>query len=391
MKLMKTICLAALAVVSGPAVRAAESSANTWAEAAVDFHRTLKNYLGDRKGRWSTTDGYGDSVYRAGTGHVLIRTGIDSKALGLSPGFYTNTTIEWDLNSDTARVVEVANWAGGSYGNGKPLPAYRDHPTPTPRHTYDAICYVPEEDAMYMLFGAYIRMKGQKATDEAKRLIDDDVNHTWKFSFEKKRWSRIGGSPRTLETLRFRGSLVYESHLAYWPQGRRLLFVASGGGQHAEFDLKEQKWTAVPVRNSPDMSLYHARSAWDTKRDLWIFRKGPKVCTFDPREKRYERLPNCSDYPVPSAGDIGKMNAGKTKRDRRLEWKGICYISKHDRYLVSGPSGNDTAVYDPEAGVWTAIKGGDIKLPNGYAQYNPALDIVAMNYQLQCFKFKYVP
>ena len=58
------------------------------------------------------------------SGHLIIRTGIDCKDLGLSPGFYTNATIEWDLRTDTARVVEVANWAGGSYGDGKPLPAY---------------------------------------------------------------------------------------------------------------------------------------------------------------------------------------------------------------------------------------------------------------------------
>ena len=33
----------------------------------------------------------------------------------------------------------------------------------------------------------------------------------------------------------------------------------------------------------------------------------------------------------------------------------------------------------------------DETLPNGYIQYNPELDIVAMNDQLECFKFKYLP
>jgi hypothetical protein len=37
------------------------------------------------------------------------------------------------------------------------------------------------------------------------------------------------------------------------------------------------------------------------------------------------------------------------------------------------------------------LKSGDVELPNGYMQYNSKLDIVAMNYQLECFTFKYLP
>ena len=34
------------------------------------------------------------------------------------------------------------------------------------------------------------------------------------------------------------------------------------------------------------------------------------------------------------------------KKDPRWASKGICYVSKHDAYLVTGPTGNDTRVYD---------------------------------------------
>ena len=84
------------------------------------------------------------------------------------------------------------------------------------------------------------------------------------------------------------------------------------------------------------------------------------------------------------------MRKEKKKPDARLYMKGICYVSKHDRYLVCGPTGNDTAAYDPESRKWTPIKGGDLKLINGYMQYDPKLDIVAMNFQLKCYKFRYV-
>ena len=71
--------------------------------------------------------------------------------------------------------------------------------------------------------------------------------------------------------------------------------------------------------------------------------------------------------------------------------KGVCYLSKHDAYLVTGPTGSDTMVYHVPERRWESVKGGDIKLANGYCQYNPDLDLTAMNYQLQCFKFRYVP
>lgn len=34
---------------------------------------------------------------------------------------------------------------------------------------------------------------------------------------------------------------------------------------------------------------------------------------------------------------------------------------------------------------------GIVELPNGYMQYNSKLDIVAMNYQLECFKSSICP
>jgi len=378
------IMLAVLWVASSAG--AAEPRDNTWTRARVDFDKTLKTYLGDKKGRWSTTDGYSDNVYRSATGNVLIRTGINCKALGLSPGYYTNTTVEWDLKTDTARVIEVANWSGGSYGHGALLPDYAKHATPTPRHTYDGICYVPSQDSMYVMLGANWKIGGRGANAEAKAELKKDGGRTWAYDFAKKRWRCIEDNVWK----HFKCS-PYENHMAHWPAGRKLLFLNDRGAKYAQFDLTTQKWTAIKTANACPMSLYNARSAWDSKRSLWVFRLGPNLCTFDPRENRFEALPNCYDMRIPSRDELKKMKSKGVKPDQRLAAKGVCYISTHDRYLVIGPSGDDTAAYNPLTKKWSAIKCGKIKLPNGYLQYNAKLDIVAMNYQLDCFKFKYVP
>jgi hypothetical protein len=60
-------------------------------------------------------------------------------------------------------------------------------------------------------------------------------------------------------------------------------------------------------------------------------------------------------------------------------------------YLVIGPTGNDTRVYDVSTGRWADLLGGDIELVNGYCQYEPQSDLVVLSYQLQCFRLRYVP
>jgi len=360
---------------------AAELPANRWVQVDIDWKKALPEDIPDAS--WSTTDGYSDNVYRAKTRSVIIRTGVRSKSRGLDPGFYTNTSVAWDLATDTARVIDIANWGGGSYGHGKLLPAYREHPTPTPRHTYDGICPVPEKDCMYLMLGANWRIGARDATDEAKSELKNDGGRTWRYDFETRRWTCIEDNVWKL----FKCS-PYENHMQYWPQGQKLLFLNDGGNRYAEFDLDTQRWSKVDLANPCPMSLYNARSAWDSKRALWVFRLGPRLCTFDPKTKAFAALPNCYDMPIPSRTEIRQMQKEKKTLDPRLFTKAVCYISRHDVYLVPGPTGNDTAVYDPEQKTWTAIAGGAIEHANGYCQYCPELDVVAMNFQHKCYKFR---
>lgn len=172
--------------------------------------------------------------------------------------------------------------------------------------------------------------------------------------------------------------------MTYWPEGKKLIFLNDGGNLYAEFDLKAGQWAKVDLAGKCPMSLYNARSAWDSKRALWVFRLGPKLCTFDPKTKAFEKLPDCWDLPpLPDKKDKD------AKRDPKYGWKSVVYIPKQDVYLVCGPTGNDTAVYSPETKRWTPIAGGDLEMPNGYMQYDPASDTVALNYHLNCFTFRY--
>ena len=382
---MKRLVISTLLVAaSGAFVSADQPPANTWVRVNVDWDKALPAEIKDA--RWSTTDGYSDNVHRSSTGSVIIRTGVRSKSIGYSPGFYTNASVEWDLKTDRAKVIDIANWGGGSYGHGRLLRAFSQHPTPTPRHTYDGICYVPRTDSMYMMLGANWRIGGRGANSEAKAELKKDGGRTWKYSFRTRRWTCIEDNVWK----HFKCS-PYENHMQHWAEGRKLLFLNDHGNRYAEFDLAKNTWQKVALANKCPMSLYNARSTWDSRRSLWIFRLGPRLCTFNPKTRTFAELPNCYRMHIPSRDELAKMKKAKKAPDGRLRMKGVCYSSKHDVYLVTGPTGNDTAVYNVGKKEWASVRGGDIKLVNGYCQYDPTLDVVAMNYQLDCFKFRYVP
>ncbi|MGB2822663.1 MAG: hypothetical protein WBF17_16885 [Phycisphaerae bacterium] len=349
-----------------PAAAGLNPLPNTWVEAKLKY--VLPEHVKDA--HWQTTDGYCGSTYRTKSGAILSRTGVRSKSAGLSPGFYSNATLEWLMTSNIVRVVEIANWGGGSYGGGRLLKAYKDHPTPTPRHTYDGITYVPRLDAMYFMLGANWRV-ASKATEQAKAEHARDEKCTWKYTFADRRWHRIEDSIRRFWPTGRQVS-PYEAHMQYWPEGDRILFLNDRGRYYAEFDVKTEKWAKLEPANKAPMSLYNARSTWDSKRGIWVFRLGPKLCTFDPRTRNFKALPNCP------AGEKDKS-------------KGVVHIPAHDVYLVTGATGSDTHVYDIDNGEWSTVKGGDIKLVNGYPQYDPKTDLVGLVYQLKAYVFRYVP
>jgi len=376
-KVSLVVCLSALLVASamaGEERKVEEVPAiqpNTWVDAKARY--TLPKDIPGA--RWQTTDGYCGSTCRSKTGTVLFRSGIRSKQAGLSPGFYSNATLEWDLKANKIHVVDVANWGGGSYGGGRLLHAFKKHPTPTPRHTYDGLTYVEHLDAMYFVLGANWRV-ASRATPEAKAQHAIDNTSTWKYTFADGRWHRIDGNIRQFWNAR--QASPYEAHLQHWPEGKKLLFLDSRGACYAEFDLKTEKWAKVALKNKCPMSLYNARSTWDAKRARWVFRLGPKLSALDPKTKSFTPLPDA--YPMP-----------KDKKNPRRSWKGVCYLSKHDVYLITGPTGNDTKVFDVAKGKWTGVPGGDITLVNGYPQYDPKTDLVGLVYQLKAYVFRYVP
>jgi hypothetical protein len=346
---------------------------NVWVKAELRFELP-KDIPG---ARWSTTDGYCGSTFRSKMGTVLWRTGVRSKKANLSPGFYSNATLEWDPATDVARTVNVqSHWSGGSYGGGRLLEGFEAHVEPAPRHTYDGLTYVAEQDAMYVMLGANGRMR-KRATERAKKQLALGHRSTWKLSLEPSAWTRIDGSIRKFWPSGYKVS-PYESHLQHWPEGRKLLFFDSRGKYYAVFDLKTETWSKGELKNACPMRLYNARSTWDSKRQLWVFRLGPWLAAFDPCTGTFRKLPH--PYPVP-----------EDKKDRRRATKGVAYVSKHDVYLIAGPTGNDTYAWHPEAERWEHVRGGDLKMVNGYMEYDPASDVAVMVYQHHAYRFRYVP
>ena len=143
------------------------------------------------------------------------------------------------------------------------------------------------------------------------------------------------------------------------------------------------------------MSLSGARSAWDSKRGLWVFRIGPKLCTFNPEDKAFSALPDC--WKLPPKPSKKEMKEKKIKADPLYRWHGIAYISKHDVFLITGPIGNDTCVFRNKDKRWINIKAGNIEFKvrsnygGDYLEYDEKTDLVGLVFQHKAFKFRYVP
>ena len=349
-------------------------TSNVWHSIKPDFK--LPSEYPDAQ--LSPYDGFSTNVYRSRTGTVLIRTGLTSKAAGWGPGYYSNAFMEWDLKANSGKVVDVFTWGGGSYGDGRLLDSFQDRPSPSPRHTYDCLAYVESEDAVYFIGSTSYRMfitKGELSEEgnRAKEACSLGERSTWRFSCAEKKWTRIETAPWKTDTT------ALEAHLVHWPEGGKLLF-AYHAGKCAEFDLKTRQWTETfSPKNIGAMSLYESRSTWDGKRQRWVFRRGTQLCSYDPAAREYTLLPGM--FPAPS-----------DKKDPLNNTQSIAYNSKHDAYVTTGPTANDTWVFYPETSQWKHLRGGETKLPPwAYLKYDPLTDTMVLNYQLKTYVLRYTP
>ncbi len=356
-----------------PATRPA-APANTWVNAKLRF--ILPADIPDSK--WDTGDGYSGATYRSKTGTVLWRTGVKSKAAGLSPGYYSNATLEWAPATAEARVIDVmTSWGGGSYGGGKLLAGFKHHPMPPPRHVYDAFDYIAGEDAVYVALGSYWKVGLSRSTPEAAKVVNQDKNFTWKYSFGDRRWHRIDHGVGSI----YKNVTPHGAALQPWPEAGKILCFTGNRAHYAEFDLKTRKWT--PAKLKRRFSLRRAgpgSSTWDSKRQLWVFRAGPKVVRLNPKTRDFDTLPDA--YP---------MADDKRFKFNKYTGCGIAYIPRHDAYLIYCPNGNDTYVYQTATKKWVRVMGGDTALPFGSLVYDPKTDLIALVNQHKAFRFRYVP
>ena len=317
--------------------------------------------------------GYGNLVYRPSSGTFLY---MDCLQDALSSGcrqpnsFYANAVCSWNPQANTLGVLKVGNWGGGSYGNGCLLPEFANDTTPAPRHTYEGFVYVDSTDALYLMLGAYTRIMGGTPTPEAQAMYNLDVKSTWKYTFSNNRWRRIAS--HVSDVSRVRSS--YETHMVHWSTGGKILWAGHYGWEHAEFDLASETWELVTTVNRAPFSLYGALSDWDSQREIWIFRKGDSVATYNPATKTYTALPGCG---------LSKSN--------------ICYLPDHDVYLATGGTAAQTKIYNPGSRTWTLINGGSLTFDCNsdlYMRYDPVTGkagIVTDAANPRYYTFKYVP
>ncbi len=312
--------------------------------------------------------GYNNSVYRSETGEIIFYDGVED--LDRYPGFYSNAITKWNIGLNRIDIVKADNWGGGSYGGGELLPAFSNDETPSPRHTYDGFAYIPGSDQIFMHLGANWRV-GSEATSEAIDQLEQDDLSTWIFNFSNKKWTRIDNNIRSMWPSVYTVS-SYESHIRFWPEENKIIFIGAGAQKVAEFDLSNQTWQEVTLANTSPQTVYAALSTWDSQRQRWVFRKDEKVWFYDPASKSFSSLPDC--------GIVGKD---------------ITYISKHDVYLVNGITAAETRIFDPATQAWQTIGGGDLSFsgaPFQYIEYDSVNDVVGMVTQGGDFYiFRYEP
>ncbi|MBL8026953.1 MAG: T9SS type A sorting domain-containing protein [Fibrobacteres bacterium] len=340
---------------------------NTWVKSTLTF-RLPSNVTG---AYWSTTDGYCTSIFDDSTGRLLWRTGVgQSGATGckLDPGYYSNTFLSWNAIKDTAYAIDLFNWGGGSGGSGCLLPGFATDTTPSPRHTYDGITYCKSNHSVYLMAGANwkLTLDTTRSPIDARNMLLLDDSSTWRLSLNDGKWHRIHGSIR--QYWNGYAASPYESHLRAWPEGGKLLYVNDGGDKHAEMNLSTEKWTNITTAAlKAPMSLYNARSCWDRKRQLWVFRNDTNVCTYNPSTRTYKKLPSC------------KVSGSQA----------ISYDSRRDVYVAAGLAMNSVRYFRYSDTSWVApVIANSAALPSGYLAYDSTNDLHLLVYQQATHRFR---
>lgn len=342
--------------------------ANQWVDRAPVFRRPADGL------ERAEAVSYGNIFYRSHGPSLVFLDGVaetDRGGCSWPQSFYANAVHEWTIPSDEIAVRHISSWGGGSYGSGCLRSSFASDLSPAPRHTYDGFAYVADEDAAYLMLGAYGRLS-EGATSEALAELSRENMSTWRYSFASAAWERIGSSVRELWPSIYEVS-NYEGHMIHWPEGDRLLFTNDEGNRHAEMPLSSRTWRAVERQDSP-FSLYHGRSAWDSVRQRWVFRKGTDIGYLDPVSGTFTRLP---DTDVSAGG-------------------AIAYIDRWDVYLIVGRQTRDTRLFDPSTNLWTAVGGDDrVLVPDDdqfFIDYDAANDTVGLvAYGARTATFRYVP
>jgi len=303
---------------------------------------------------------YGNSTYRSATGEVVFYEGAQNSSL--REDYYADAVASWDVGNNVVTINKLTNWGGSLYSGGWLLPDFQSDVTPAPRHVYDAFAYVSNRDELMLILGANSKLRtGTNVTSAAKTALDTDQHSTWIYQFGANSWERReDGNIRTFWPSIYTVS-NYESHLKYWPEKDRMLFLDSNGTHAAEYDFKSKSWEQITLQSSPPDSLYGALSTWDSKRQRWVFRNGSTFFYYDPQTHTYGTLPS----PTGLSGGSD-----------------VTYINDSDEYLAIGATAAETRIFNPNTGTWKSLNAGGATFSgvnnDQYIEYDSETGLVAM-------------